>query len=161
MLFGASNPYPPFHLGGFWPLFCIGLFVGAIGGYYLWRWARRWLALKKQHRLIELQKANKPQVIAHALQEITRIRQAVEADSLLVDAGAAQISLVTRSAFDTLMNHRTSYAAKYEVAARQLGEVEAMLANAYPVMFSEASNKDKAAFGTLCGAAVKVVESCR
>ena len=104
---------------------------------------------------------SKEDIIAKALQELARIRQAVEADTLAVDTGAAQISLTARTAFDALMNHRTVYAAKYEVLARQLGKMGSMMENGYPVMFSALSKKDKAAFARLCDKANEVVTSCQ
>lgn len=157
----VNNPYPPFDLELLWPLLTTGLFIGLVGGYIVWRWLRVRLALRKQKRLAELAKPHKNDIIAKALQELTRIRQAVESDTLAVDAGAAQISLTARTAFDALMNHRTAYAAKYEVLARQLAQVGGMLESSYPVMFSSLSRTDKTAFAQLCDKANQVVSSCR
>lgn len=157
----VSNPYPPFDLELLWPLVTTGLFITLVGGYFIWRWLRVRLALRKQKRLAELAKPHKEDIIAKALQELARIRQAVEADTLAVDTGAAQISLTARTAFDALMNHRTVYAAKYEVLARQLGKMGSMMENGYPVMFSALSKKDKAAFARLCDKANEVVTSCQ
>ncbi|HVI69380.1 MAG TPA: hypothetical protein VM581_02885 [Magnetospirillaceae bacterium] len=161
MLFGANSPYPPFDLELFWPLLTAGLFVGVIGGHFVWRWLRVRLALRRQKRLTILSKPHKDDIIAKALNEIHRIRQTVESDTLAVDAGGAQISLTARTAFDAIMNHRTVYAAKYEVVARQLNQIEGMLDIGYPVMFSKLSAKNKTAFAQLCDTAVQVVQSCR
>lgn len=157
----VHNPYPPFDVEIMWPLITTGLFIGLIGGYFVWRWLRVRLALNKQKRLAELAKPHKDDIIAKALQELARIRQAVETDALAVDAGAAQISLTARTAFDALMNHRTVYAAKYEVLARQLNQMGSMLESGYPVMFSALSQRDKSAFAQLCDKANQVVMSCQ
>lgn len=157
----VSNPYPPFDLGLLWPLVTTGLFVGIVGGYFVWRWVRVRLALRRQKQLATLSKPHKDDIISKALAEIHRVRQTVESDTLSVDAGAAQISLVARTAFDAIMNHRTAYAAKYEVASRQLHHMESMLEVGYPVLFSKLSATNKTAFAGFCDSAVQVVQSCR
>lgn len=159
MHYVAASLYPPLTLGLQWPLFGIGFFVVVVGGYFGVRWVRLRLALRGQQKLVELQKPHKDQIIARALQEINRIRQAVESGTLPPETGAAQVSLVARTAFDTLMNHRTVYQAKYEIAIRRLDTMVAMLETSYPVAFDPP--RDKSTFSQICDAAIKVVESCR
>ena len=106
----ADNIYPPVLLTPWWTVAAAALFVAVVGGYFLVKWLRTWFALRRQARLLEVSKPHKADIIQRALQEIARIRREVEAGTLPAPAGAQQVSHVTRSVFDALMNHRTVYA---------------------------------------------------
>ncbi len=159
MHYAAVDIYPSLNLDGRWALTALGLLVGAVGGYYAARWLRRRLALRAQQRVVEQSKPHADDVIRRALAEIRRIEQEVMAGKLTADAGAAQVSLIARSAFDSLMNHRTAYSARYEVALRHLQSMEQMLTLVYPVAFRPTENHQ--AFMSVCTSATQVVEACR
>lgn len=159
MQYVANDIYPPLNLGLTRPLLTIGLCAAAIGGYYAVRWLRVQLALRRQRRLAELNKPKKDEIIARALSEIQRIENEVLAGSTATDVGAAQVSAVTRGAFDALMNHTTLRQAKYEIAARNLQTLTGMLDAGYPVAFNPPT--DRGGFPAICNLAKKVIEACR
>lgn len=160
MLHAAADIYAPLTLSWYWPIIGIGGFIAVVGGYYVLRWLRKKIALALQRRAAIVPKPHKNQIIAKALQEITQIKQAVERGSLPADQGALRISAVVRGAFDLIMNHRTLYAAKFEVAQRHLTTLENMLTVNYPVTFNPPTH-DQQGFAAACAKAVEVIEACR
>ena len=155
----VDNIYPPVTLTPWWMVGASSALIGLVAGYYLLRWVRVRLALNRQRKLLVVDKPHKAQVISRALQELDRIRQEVASGALEAHKGAQQVSLVARTAFDTLMNHRTQYSAKYEVAARSLQTMSGMLDEAYPVEFAHRSS-GASSFDKVYEQAVKVVQSC-
>ena len=154
----ADGLYPPLPLTPRWALSSLAILVLAVGGYWLIKFIRVKLALRAQRRLATLDKPHKAMIIARALQQIQELKAAVEAGRLTPDVGAERVSLVARSAFDAIMNHHTSFQAKYEVAARELHTMLAMLDVSYPAEF--APSPPTGHFNAVCEQAVKVVQSC-
>lgn len=155
----VDNIYPPVLVTPWWMIASIASLVGIVVGYYLVRWIRVRLALKRQQKLLAINKPHKAEIINRALQELARIRQEVTAGTLPAHQGAQQVSLTVRAAFDAVMNHQTQYSAKYEVAARSLRVMTELLTEAYPAEFA-GRRPDAAAFERVYNQAVKVVQSC-
>ncbi len=160
MLHAVSDIYAPLALSWYWPVIGIGGFITVVDGYYVLRWLRKKIALALQRRATMVPKPHKDQIIAKALQEIAEIKHTVETGSLPADQGALRISAVVRGAFDIIMNHRTLYAAKFEVAQRHLTTLESMLTVDYPVAFNPPA-RDQQGFAATCAKAVEVIEACR
>jgi hypothetical protein len=155
----VDNIYPPVLVSMWWMITAITVLIGAVAGYYVVRWLRVRLALKRQQKLLLVAKPHKAEIISRALQELAHIRQEVAAGTLPAHQGAQQLSLTARTAFDAIMNHATQFSAKYEVAARSLRAMTEMLDEAYPAEFA-VGRPDAGAFDKVYNQAVKVVQSC-
>ncbi len=155
----ANAIYPPLPLSAWRMITACAALAVAVGGYYLINFARKRLALRRQKQLAQLHKPHKDDYIRRALQEIERVKTAVANQQVTPSNGAADISLAVRNCYDTLMNHTTTYQARYEVAERQLQTMLQMLTIAYPTEFTNKPSQ-LADFNALCDQAVTVVQSC-
>ena len=152
--------HPPLQLSPWRSVIAFLLVFVVIAGYYLWLLATRMLAIRRQKALAKHAKPNFDTVINDALKQIETIRQQVSSQQMSPHDAAEQLSAVVRSTFDTTMNHRTRYQAKYEIAERRLDHILEILEISYPIEFSA----EKGVLDTLtklCDTSKQVVESCR
>jgi hypothetical protein len=151
---------PPLQLGIFRLVVSASVALLIVLGYLGWVYLSRMLALRRQKTLAKNAKPNFEAIILQALRQIEAIKQAVNTQQLSPKEAATQLSTIVRSTFDTTMNHRTVYQAKYEIAERKLEHITKLLDISYPLEFSTNPGVQQSIL-QLCDDGRKVVESCR
>lgn len=149
--------YGPFGLSLIPTIISILIVVLVFAAVYAYLKIRTKLALKRQAELARVLKPNIDQIIANALARIEQIRQAVFAGQHNIHQAAADVSLITRQTFDSLMNHKTAYLSHHEIELKNLERVSATLTLSYPVEFSSSEH----GFNELCNKAAEVIGACR
>lgn len=120
----------------------------------------RIFAMRTQARMATLSKVGKDDRINDALERLERLKQAYQSGRSDAAQTAEQVSVLVRETFDYVMNHRTRYQARYEVAARKLTRLDDVMSLSYPSEFGSSDDPvslDMAVFDI----AKEVLESCR
>lgn len=156
------NMYPPFLLSPWRLTAIVGIIIVVIAGKFL---IKRWLkhlALQTQRRVTREAQTKDPKLLDNALTQLANLHNAYMRRELSADSAVEQASILVRETYDQIMNHRTRYQARYEVAARQLQHVEQLMTKTYPVEFAKTSGVvADAAVIEVFAKAEEVIESCR
>jgi len=155
----GTDIYPPFSLSARYAILSALIIISLVLIILGLKKLLTILAIRTQRQTL-----NKPKdhtLLDKALQQLGVIYGQYTSRAITPQLAAGQTSELVRKTFDELMNHRTHYEARYEIAARRLQKMEAFLLAGYPVEFAknaEFSSEGQQLFFTL---AREVLESCR
>lgn len=161
---GGVSVYPPFWMSPMRVVIVIVVIIVIIGGNFLINRLLRNLALQAQRKLTKAAQHKDPNLLDQTLVQLTNLYNAYTRRELAAAAVTEQMSALVRETYDQVMNHRTRYQARYEIAARRLAAMSDLVAHSYPVEFTDNSNEQTVADEAVAAIFAKakgVIESCR
>ncbi len=163
MLRDGAEIYDPVSMSHVAAFSAFTITVLGVCSYFVVRYLRRQIAMRRQDELLRKQIPNQHAIIDTAIAQLQVILQQVHQAELSIDNGAHQASYILRDAFDKVMNHRTVFQSMDEVTARNLSGVSNSLSGAYPMEFDLKTAKATSAaeFGALIGIASEVLRACK
>lgn len=158
----VTDVYPPFWVSPWRLVGVVSFVVLVIACRAIIKRLLRYWALQTQRRVTKEAQTKDPQLLDNALRQLNNLHNAYMRREISADHAVEQASSLVRETYDQVMNHRTRYQARYEVAARRLAHVEELIAKSYPVEFAKTTGvvSDDAVIEVFAKAE-EVVESCR
>lgn len=161
-MFADANLYPPFWMSPLRLVVVLAVMAGAFGVRILTKRLLRWLALREQRKLTQQVERKDPKLVASSLQQLANLYAAYERRELSASVAVEQASALVRETYDTMMNHKTRYQARYEIAARRLEKLGDLVKHSYPVEFAGTDHEiPREAVSVIFSMAREVLESCR
>lgn len=157
-----ADMYPPFWMSPVRVIVVIVVIAAVIAiRVFVMRLLQK-LALRIQRKAAEAARLKDPQVLNQALAQLANLYNAYMRREISAAAAVEQASALVRETYDHVMNHRTRYQARYEIAARRLAAMGELVAHSYTVEFTDdkqpvADEVVEAIFTKAKG----VIESCR
>lgn len=158
----VTDVYPPFWISPLRLIVVVALFVMLIVARLLVKRLLTRLALRAQRHAAAQALVKDPHILDTAIGQLNNLYGAYTRREISAAAAVEQASALVREAYDNVMNHSTRFQARYEIAARRLVHVEALITKTYPIEFVTRNDPQlDAAVVDVFAKAEEVIESCR